>query len=98
MIIITKYFIEKTDADYEIYNRIWEENKHRMVFLQINLPKLRQIITEITDDKDILAIRFPSEREVDNNFYLKNIRDGNGISYQDKVWLPKEIWIYSMMR
>lgn len=95
-VIITKYFIEKTYNDYENHNRIWEENRHRMVFLQMNLPKSRQIITEITDDTDILAVRFPSEREINNNFYLKNIRYGIGIPYNNTVWLPNEIWIYSM--
>ena len=78
-VIITKYFIEKTDNDYENHNRIWEENRHRMVFLQMNLPKSRQIITEIN-----------------NNFYLKNIRYGIGIPYNNTVWLHNEIWIYSM--
>jgi len=97
-VIITRYFIEKTDSDYENHKRTWEENKHRMVFLQMNLPRTRQIITEITEDKDILAVRFPLERQINNNFYLKNIRYGNGIPYNDTVWLPNEIWIYSMMR
>jgi hypothetical protein len=30
-VIITKYFIEKTDADFEIYNKLWEENSHSLM-------------------------------------------------------------------
>lgn len=75
------------------------ENRHRIVFLQPHLNKSKQIkciATYITDDTDILAVRFPSERQVNHNTYMKDIRYGRGIPYNDTVWLPKEIWIYSM--
>jgi hypothetical protein len=102
-IIITKNFIEKTDDDFENYNKMWSENRHRMVFLQKNVTSHVNIVPEITCDKDILAIRFPTEHYINNNRLLKNIRFGIGIPYQEypenqetKIWLPKEIWIYSM--
>ena len=99
-LIITKYFIEKSHSDMENHARTWEENRNRMVFLQKGLNKSQQLTnltTQITDDTDILAVRFPLERQVNNNEYLRNIRFGNGIPHNGTLWLPKEIWIYSMM-
>ena len=82
----------------ENHDRTWTENRHRMVFLQTDLKKSQQIITEITDDTDILAVRFPSERQVNHNTYLRDIRHGHGIPHNDTLWLPTKIWIYSMVR
>jgi hypothetical protein len=99
MIVILKYFYEKTDTNYDEYNKLWDENIERMVFLHHNLPLLKQmssIINDITDNKDILAIRFPSHRTIKQNKIINNIISGNGFIYDDnKIWFPKEIWIYS---
>ena len=84
----------------ENHDRTWEENRNRMVFLQAHLTKSQQLTTltlPITDDTDILAVRFPSERQVNTNKYLRDIRSGNGIPHNGTLWLPKEIWMYSMM-
>ena len=99
MIVILKYFYEKTDTNYDEYNKLWDENIERMVFLHHNLPLSKQmssIINDITDNKDILAIRFPSHRTIKQNKIIKNIISGNGFIYDDnKIWFPKEVWIYS---
>ncbi len=99
MIVILKYFYEKTDTNYDEYNKLWDENIERMVFLHHNLPLSKQmssIIKDITANKDILAIRFPSHRTIKQNKIIDNIISGNGIIYDDnKLWFPKEVWIYS---
>jgi hypothetical protein len=99
MIVILKYFYEKTDTNYDEYNKLWDENIERMVFLHHNLPLSKQmnsIINDITDNKDILAIRFPSHRTIKQNKIINNIISGNGFIYDDnKIWFPKEVWIYS---
>ena len=101
MIVEIKYFYEKTDQDYEEYNKLWDENKERFVFLHTNLSHKNQlniIINELNSDKDILAIRFPHINEIKKNKIIKNILLGNVIKYEnDKVWYPKEIWIYCLM-
>lgn len=54
------------------------------------------IIDDITDNKDILAIRFPSYRTIKQNKIINNIMSGKGFIYTDnKIWFPKEVWIYS---
>jgi hypothetical protein len=32
MIVNFKFFHEKTDADYEEYNKLWDENRERFIF------------------------------------------------------------------
>ena len=99
MIVILKYFYEKTDTNYDEYNKLWDENIERMVFLHHNLllsEQMSSIINDITDNKDILAIRFPSHRTIKQNKIINNIISGNGFIYDDnKIWFPKEVWIYS---
>jgi len=100
MIIEVKYFYEKTDKDYETYNKLWDENKERIIFLGTHLPYNKQIddiINQLNNNnKDILAIRFPLINEIKNNKIIDNILLGNGFIYKsNKVWYPKEIWIYN---
>ena len=99
MIVNLKYFYEKTDTNYDEYNKLWDENIERMIFLQNDLPLSKQtniIIKDITDNKDILAIRFPSYRTITHNIIINNIMLGRGFMYGDnKVWYPKEVWIYN---
>jgi hypothetical protein len=99
MIVNLKYFYEKTDANYEEYNKLWEENIERIVFLHKNLPLSKQtssIINDITDNKDILAIRFPNNSILKKNKIINNIMLGKGFIYDDnKIWYPKEVWIYN---
>ena len=56
---------------------------------------MSDIIHEITDNKDILAIRFPTYRTIKQNKIINNIMLGKGVTYADKIWFPKEVWIYS---
>ena len=69
-----------------------------MIFLHHNLTLSKQmssIIHDITDNKDILAIRFPTYRTIKQNKIINNIMLGKGFTYTDKIWFPKEVWIYS---
>ena len=98
MIVFLKYFYENTDTTYDEYNKLWDENIERMIFLHHNLPLSKQmssIIHDITDNKDILAIRFPTYRTIKQNKIINNIMLGKGFTYADKIWFPKEVWIYS---
>lgn len=101
MITEVKYFHEKTDGDYEIYNKLWADNIERFIFLQMDLsPKeqMNSIIRGLNDNTDILAVRFPLMNEINKNKIINNILLGYGFSYENgKVWYPKEIWIYHPM-
>ena len=99
--IEVKYFHEKTDQDYDKYNKLWDENIERIIFLQTNFSNKKQIsniISDLNDNKDILAVRFPLIKEIQQNKIINDILLGNGFIYENnKVWYPKEIWIYSPM-
>ena len=99
MLVILKYFYENTDINYHEHNKLWDENIERMLFLHHNLTLSQQmssIIHDITDNKDILAIRFPTYRTIKQNKIMNNIILGKGFIYADnKIWFPKEVWIYS---
>jgi hypothetical protein len=99
MIVIFKFFHEKTDADYEEYNKLWDENKERFIFLHTNLSLSQQmssINNDMDNNKDILAVRFPDNNDIQYNKIINNIRFGKGIIYENnKIWYPTEVWIYS---
>jgi hypothetical protein len=101
MIVNFKYFHEKTHADFEEYNKLWDENKERFIFLQTNLSlsqQNRSLSQQISMDitKDILAVRFPTKNEIQRNKIINNILLGNGIAYEtNKIWYPTEVWVYS---
>lgn len=96
-------FHEKSDSDYINYNKIWQDNLNRMVFLQDHLSMKCQINYLVLDmqnldgnQKDILAIRFPSLKTLNRNKIYINILLGKGFEYEpNKYWHPNEIWIYS---
>jgi len=52
-------------------------------------------MNDITVNKDILSLRFPTYRTIKQNEIINNILSGNGFTYSDTVWFPKEVWIYS---
>lgn len=63
-------------------------------YIQIN-----NIKNDLNDNKDILTIRFPLIQKIQKNKIINNILLGNGIVYENnKVWYPKELWIYSPMK
>ena len=99
MIVNFKFFHEKTDADYIEYNKLWDENKERFIFLQQHLPLSQQISiikNEMDNNKDILAIRFPSKNDIQHNEIINSVQFGKGILYENnKIWYPTEVWIYS---
>ena len=99
MIVNFKYFHEKTDADFEEYNKLWDENKERFIFLQTDLSLSQQmsiINNNMDNTKDILAVRFPNKNEIQDNQIINNILLGNGIMCENnKIWYPKEVWVYS---
>lgn len=96
MIVNFKYFYEKTDNEYK---HLWDKNIERIIFLEHDLPLSKQsssIINNITDNKDILAICFCSYRTITHNIIINNIMLGRGFIYNDnKIWNPKEVWIYN---
>ena len=97
MIVNFKYFYEKPGTNE--YNKIWGENKERMIFLHDNLPLSKQttsIIKEMTANKEILAVHSCSYRTITHNIIINNIMLGRGFIYDDnKIWYPKEVWIYN---
>ena len=101
MIVNFKFFHEKTDTDFVEYNKMWEENKERFIFLQtdISLSQQMSIINDIMDmdnARDILAVRFLTKNEIQRNKIINNVLLGNGVVYKkNKIWYPKEVWVYS---
>ena len=100
MIVNFKYFHEKTDADFEEYNKLWDENRERFIFLQTHL-QLSQQMSIIKDDmdnnKDILAVCFPTINDIRYNKIINNVLFGKGIRYDNyKIWYPTEVWIYNV--
>ena len=99
MIICIRYFFEKANEDYQQYITQWDENNNRMIFLGLELSKNKQLSALIQDiqnnhNKDILAIRFP-DKDIMNNNIIKQLITGDGITYNNGIWRPNEIWIYS---
>ena len=99
MIVNIKYFYEKSDNDYEKYNKLWSENEYRIIYLHTNLPLSKQIsniVNELNFHKDILAVRFPSDIFIRNNTIISNVILGKGFACENgTIWYPKEVWIYS---
>lgn len=102
MLIEVKYFHEKSDQDFELYTKLWDENQERFVYLHTNLSNKQQInsiINNLNDNKDILAIRFPTINEVKRNKIINDILLRKGFRYENnKVWYPKEMWIYNPIK
>ena len=99
MIIQIKYFKELTNDDYKNYNKLWDENRERMIFFQKNIQDKYQIkyISEQlkeNNNKDILAIRWPSDYILKNKI-IKNILNCSFLYDTNKKWVPSEIWIYN---
>ena len=47
-------------------------------------------------NKNILAVRFPSNNDIRHNKIINNMLFGKGIIYDNnKIWYPTEVWIYS---
>ena len=102
MIIPIRYFKEKTDEDYKQYAIEWDNNKHRMIFLQNQLSTHKKQLDSLLYDlqsnptNDILAIRFLNpNKNIFKNDIVEKILSGNGIPYNNGVWFPAEIWIYN---
>jgi len=96
-VVTIKYFYEKTTEDYETYQKLWDENRDRILFLQTDMPYANQmsvLCNEMDENKDIIGICFPSSYELKTNKILNEIISGNGINIGNKIWWPKEIWIY----
>ena len=99
MITQIKYFKELTNDDYKNYSKIWDENRERMIFFQQNIQCKYQIkyiseqLKENNNNKDILAIRWPSDYILKNKL-IKNILNCTFLYDTNKTWVPSEIWIY----
>jgi hypothetical protein len=102
MITIIRFFKEKTDEDYQQYAIEWDNNKNRIIFLQNQLSTHKKQLDSLLYDlqsnptKDIFAIRFLNpNKNIFNNEIVKKILSGEGITYNNGVWLPSEFWIYN---
>lgn len=97
--MIIKYFYEKSDEDYEEYQKIWDENRDRMIFLNLSLKERIDILKHECQNKldkvDIISIRWPNRGFEDDNLF-KQLKSGKGFEYErNKTWFPKEIWVYN---
>jgi len=101
MIVTIKIFYEKSTADMHEYNTLWEENRDRFIYLQSNLSvKYQQDIIKHNikenNNKDILAVRFPSNIVMKKNKIINDAMVCKGFIYDtNKIWYPKEVWIYN---
>lgn len=98
--MIVKYFYERTDDDYKNYILEWDTCRDRLIFLHINTDhdyQIKSIEEQFNINKgDILAIRFPTYNEINTNIIINNVISGKGVCYSNnKIWYPKEIWIYN---
>ena len=104
MIINLKFFYEKNIIDHEEYDKLWKENKERFVFLHTNLSlieqrnKIIEYLSTLSENKDILAVRFPCNKFIKRNVIINDIILGRGFIYNDKIWHPKEVWIYNQFK
>lgn len=98
MIVNLKYFYENSHSDFEEYDKLWDANRNRIICFQQNCKLLKQQISDIIynldESKDILAIRFPN-KNIFKNKIIKDIILGKGFIYDNTIWYPKEVWIYS---
>jgi hypothetical protein len=101
MITTIRYFKEKTDEEYQQYKIQWDDNRDRIIFLHKELSTKEQLDFLLHDiqtnpTKDIFAIRFLNpNKNIFNNEIVKKILSGEGITYNNGIWLPSEFWIYN---
>jgi len=102
MLITVKIFHEKSSANMSEYDALWEENRNRFIFLQTSIAVKHQqslIKDDIEENnhKDILAVRFPTNMfMMKKNKIINDVMNGKGFTYDtNKIWYPKEVWIYS---
>jgi len=99
MIVNFKYFYDTPDTNQDEYKKLWGENIEKMIFLPHELSLSKQtsnIIKNMDDNKEILAIHSCSHRTITHNIIINNVLLGRGFIYaEDKVWYPKEVWIYN---
>ena len=101
MAVCIKIFNVLSREDYDTYNMLWEDAFGRMIFLHDKVStnqQINHIANYLTDSMDILAVKFPLMDDLFSNSIIKDISVGKGVMYKtDKVWYPKEIWIYCPM-
>lgn len=101
MIVTVKYFYEKNDADYRENIKLWDDNTERMIYLPTELSLSKQVSAikndfEKNNNKDILAMRFQSNSDIQKNNIVHNVIFGYGVYFDNNTrWYPKEVWIYS---
>lgn len=101
MILNIKFFYEKNNSEHDEYTKLWNDNKERIITLDINYlllsEQIKTITNNISDNKDILAIKYPIIGAVKRNKIINNLMLGKGFTYDiNKIWYPKEIWIYNI--
>lgn len=98
MIVNFKFFHEKTIHEQEEYNKLWSENKNKMIILNIDtlfqIEQIKYIKDEMTNNKEILVIHYPLCSILKRNKIINDIMLGNGVCFDNnKIWFPKEVWI-----
>ena len=64
--------------------------------LSPHFPSYNKHILLSIENKDILAIHLCSYRTITHNIIVNNIMLGRGFIYaNNKIWYPKEVWIYN---
>jgi hypothetical protein len=100
MLIHFKYFQEKSQEDLEKYDKLWNDNRDKLIFFQHGLPpsnQLKHIFNSLDNNKEILSVRFITMSKLKRNKIINNLILGKGIEYNKKVWCPKEVWVYCPM-
>ena len=102
MLVIFKYFHEKSKVDYETYDNLWQENKERIIFMSYNekitnKQQINIIKDQYDENKDILSVRFPDLKRIKKNLIIDDIMLGKGVTITpESVWYPKEVWVYCL--
>ena len=92
--------ITEQDSKLSLISSYVSQLKNSAVIIGDTLDDHNTQLDNLKDDmdnnKDILAIRFPSNNDIQHNKIINNMLFGKGIMYENnKIWYPTEVWIYS---
>jgi len=95
------HFYERTYKHYIEYNDRWTLNRDRMIFYETHTNQHNRLMSFFIDLKanpnaDILALRFPHSKFIEQDILIKQLKEGIEVKYEGIQWFPKEIWIYNI--
>ena len=94
MLVTFKYFYEESEET----DAFWQSHLSRIIFLHDHLSEEEQLTSiqqNLSEEKDLLAIRCPSADFIRHNKWINFILLGQDLPCH---WKPKEIWIYGQVR